>query len=260
MLPPFPARPRQTVSPAGRPAAWRRGGGAEGRRGGGTFSTGARTRVDPGPARSPDLRRSDTKGRRARPRTPSKCAVSTGPRERCPSPPAARWRPVAPGAGPESEQRTADGGGGGVGCGEGSTQGAGRRRGGLPGRALRQAAAPTSPRDGCFSRTDAVSTADGWTPLRPETDLGARRPKPPAIPAVRPTRGETGTSFLVTGGTAAARGTDCPGMRAFVLGRGRVALGPAAFLWVDSVAGSVQRSRAPPLGSFRSGRGLITAS
>lgn len=118
---------------------------------------------------------------------------------------------------------------------------------------------PSSPQGGCPDLSprllllrDAVSTAVGWTALRPETDLGAQAQSLQLSQEFVPLAGKRAPT-VSSPAAQQLHGHDCPGMRAFVLGRG-----PAAFLWVDTDAGkrkAVTRTRtwAP----VRSGRRLI---
>lgn len=153
----------------------------------------------------------------------------------------ARRRRMAPGNGPESEQQASR-----------------HRR-----QEKRRPSRPRSPQGGCRDLSpgllllpDAASLAAGWTPLRPDTDLGARaRSLRLSQPFVQ--LAEKPAPAISSPAAQQLHGTDCPGMRALVLGRGLATLGPAAGLWVGTpTLASVKRKRAPALGSFGSGRRL----
>lgn len=172
------------------------------RRGGGTFSTGARETTRGQPRRhtsgtpTPRVAARAPWPAPARQRTapPSKRTLSPVPRERCPSPPGS-------GGGPWRPQRGPGANGGQRGRAALDAQEAEEKAlqaqlssRGLP-RPLPETAA--SPGRGVHgSRLDGAEARN-----RPR---GAG-PKPPAVPGVRPTRGETGTNCLVSGGTTAAR-------------------------------------------------------
>lgn len=225
------------------------------RRGGGTFSTGARetTRGQP---------RRHTSGTPT-PRVAARAPWPAPARQRNPTPPASAPSPQSRGSGAQVLPGPVEAHGARSGARE-PTAGGGEGQPSTRRRQKRRPYRPGSPQGGCPDLSprllllrDAVSTAVGWTALRPETDLGAQAQSLQLSQEFVPLAGKRAPT-VSSPAAQQLHGHDCPGMRAFVLGRGRVTLGPAAFLWVDTDAGkrkAVTRTRtwAP----VRSGRRLI---
>lgn len=176
-----------------------------------------------------------------RPTNPPKAHPLHSPAGAVPKSSRARRRPMAPGAGPEREQQASR-----------------RRR-----QEKRRPSRPRSPQGGCRDLSprlllppDAPSMAAGWMPPRPDTDLGAPARSLRLSQPFVPLAGKRAPA-ISSAAALQLHGTDCPEMRALVLGSGRVTLGPAAGLWVGTpTPASVKRSHARALGSLGSGRRL----